>query len=384
MSPLIDKITAAHARDRVRVGDRPACIGELPRSFNSLTPQWLTELLCPGTASESVTGYHLENIEQCSSNGRKVFLQYSEDNPERPRPAVLFCKAAHDLDCRIVQAITGGSRNETLFYNTIRPLLPIEAPRPVLARLDSGSFNSLLILPDVGERGGRFLDHHSTLSRADIAAQLRVLADLHGKCYQDPEIRSRLRALPSWPELFHDLERLNIEEISNGGLLAGKDVISPRTYRQLKRVWPAAIASVERHAVLPDTLIHGDVHLRNWYIAGTGEMGLSDWETASRGHWSRDVAYILSTALTIEHRRLWERDLLRLYLDRLRVAGGPSVAFDEAWTHYRQQQMSALVWWSLALAAVPGPSVAAPGNMTLEYFRRTVVAVDDLESLSSF
>ena len=99
---------------------------------------------------------------------------------------------------------------------------------------------------------------------------------------------------------------------------------------------------MELHADWHNCLCHDDVHLKNWYVAGNGEMGLSDWQDVSRGHWARDVAYAVSTALTVEDRRAWEQDLIKYYLEELRASGGPQVGFDEAWKVYRRQLITAL------------------------------------------
>ena len=71
------------------------------------------------------------------------------------------------------------------------------------------------------------------------------------------------------------------------------------------------------HQSEPNVFLHSDVHIGNWYQSGLGRMGLCDWQCPSRGHWSRDVAYAISAALTVENRRSWERDLLARYLERL-------------------------------------------------------------------
>jgi aminoglycoside phosphotransferase (APT) family kinase protein len=143
------------------------------------------------------------------------------------------------------------------------------------------------------------------------------------------------------------------------------------------------LASVERHNQLPQTLGHGDVHLKNWYIAGSGAMGLSDWQCAHRGHWGRDFAYTISTALTVENRRAWDRELLQFYLDRMQAAGGPKIDFNEAWGHYRQQLLSALTWWTVTLTPPEGMPDMQPRDITLEFIRRITTAMDDVDALDS-
>ncbi|MEW6166484.1 MAG: phosphotransferase [Pseudomonadota bacterium] len=113
-------------------------------------------------------------------------------------------------------------------------------------------------------------------------------------------------------------------------------MIPPGLLSREAEVFPATLVSALRHAELPESVIHSDVHLRNWYVTRDGRMGPNDWQCVCRGHWSRDLAYCLSTALRIDDRHTWERELIAYYLDRLQAAGEPHIEFDFAWRHYRE------------------------------------------------
>jgi hypothetical protein len=67
------------------------------------------------------------------------------------------------------------------------------------------------------------------------------------------------------------------------------------------------------------------------------------------------------------------RDMLLEELDRMHASGGPAVDFDEAWTHYRQQLMTSLTWWTVTLSASPDMSDmpdVQPRDITEEFIRR--------------
>jgi thiamine kinase-like enzyme len=229
-----------------------------------------------------------------------------------------------------------------------------------------------------------FCDHTTDMTRARTESQMALLARAHGQGYSNPSLQDALGQIVAWPEFFTKTLDFGMEAGSNKGFLDGVDVIPYSTFKRFDEVWPKTLQSVERHNSLPLTLMHGDVHLKNWYIAGNGEMGLSDWQTVSRGHWSRDVCYAISSALTVENRRLWEKDLLRFYLDHLQAAGGPKVDFDDAWLNYRQQLMTALTWWTITLAPTDDIPDMQPRDITLEMVKRIGTAVDDCGSLDSF
>jgi hypothetical protein len=381
MSELVARIQAAFEQDRTRRYEPVHRASQLPLSYEAITDEWLTDVLCRGHPGAAVTGHELSAPDSGSSNRRRIAVSYNDAGRRAGLPASLFCKASHELSNRLVLGMSGAAHCEVTFYNHVRSLLSIEAPQPYFAALDPQSFNSIVVLKDLSSDALEFCSHRTVMTRARADSQIELLAALHGACYHRPELKAELVRFPTWSEYFQNTCAFGMEEGSNQGFRAAEEVIPPRLYRRYAEIWPATVASVERHDRLPATLAHGDVHLKNWYVAGDGRMGLSDWQCASRGHWGRDVAYALSTALTVEDRRAWERDLLGYYIDRLQAAGGPALAFDEAWGHYRQQMMSALTWWTITLAPAPGMPDMQPRDITVEFIRRIATAIDDLDSL---
>jgi aminoglycoside phosphotransferase (APT) family kinase protein len=133
----------------------------------------------------------------------------------------------------------------------------------------------------------------------------------------------------------------------------------------------------------PQTLLHGDVHPGNWYVTGDNRMGLYDWQCAVRGGWARDIAYALSTHLTVENRRAWERDLVARYCDRLAEAGCRIPDAGEAFLAYRQQMLHAMFMWLVTIGRYSLQPEMQPRDVTLESVRRTCQAAEDLDSLEA-
>lgn len=129
---------------------------------------------------------------------------------------------------------------------------------------------------------------------------------------------------------------------------------------------------------LPPTLIHGDPHLGNWFITGDGAMGLCDWQCISVGHWSRDLAYALAMALTVEQRRSWEAELINTYLQRLDAAGVNAPPF-AVWDLYRSQFVAALLMWTPTHNPPPMFPAMQPKSTSTEVLRRILTAIDDLD-----
>jgi hypothetical protein len=96
-----------------------------------------------------------------------------------------------------------------------------------------------------------------------------------------------------------------------------------------------------------------------------------------------DVAYALSSALTVEDRRAWERELITLYIDRLSAAGGPRLSADDAWLTYRQQPFHGLVFWLYTIGAGRMQPAMQPDEVSLANLERMTNMIVDLDSFDA-
>ncbi len=377
----VDQIKACYARDR---RDDPQAVhpGDIPWRYEAITPQWMTHILCKDHPGAEVVAVRLDVPDSGTSNRRRIFIDYNDAGNAGGLPRSVFCKATVDLLNRLLLS-TSALVSETSFYNQIRPQLAIEAPKALLAVYDPLSFASIVMLEDLGH-SVTFCDHHTQMTRERVQDQLTVLATLHGHFYRSPQLDAELGHMFRYDDRFAALDRdHDFKSMCEAGLLAAADVVPVRLMARAAEIWPATLRASARHAELPLTITHGDVHLKNWYVTRDGRMGLSDWQVTSKGHWSRDVAYTISTALTVDQRRAWEKDLLLYYLDAFTAAGGEPVPFEEAWLNYRQQLLTTLAWWTMTLT--PGDDLPdmQPRDITLNFIGRIATAIDDLDALDS-
>jgi hypothetical protein len=243
---------------------------------------------------------------------------------------------------------------------------------------------SIIVLIDLSTEV-EFCSERTVVTKQMAQSQLSLLGTLHGAFYQSPRFEGDLSQVLTWQGRFRSLiARHSMEETCRNGFAAAEAVIPPRLFANADRVWNATLQSIDRHDELPATLNHGDVHLKNWYIRQRPAMGLSDWQALNRGHWSRDLAYVIGTSLSTEDRRNWEQELIRFYLDRQLAAGAPPVTFETAWTNYRQQMFGALAFWTQTMAPTKNMPQMQPKETTLPFIRRLAHAIDDLDSLSAF
>ena len=382
MSDVIQRIHDLH-REEHRHKRRPVVASDLPISYEAITTEWLTSVLCPEVPQARVESMSLGPVDNGSSNRRKIAVSYNEAGRAAGLPTRLFCKATHEVPNRIGLGIPGAILCEQTFFRHVRPRLDIEAPVAVHGHYDPESFNSILIMKDISDQVESFCDHRTPMSRKRLEGQMALLATMHGQYHESPAFETTLSVLPTFVEFMLRMQQFGFDKSAYQGFVDAESVIPARLLQHARQIWPKTVAATKRQDVLPQTFVHNDVHLKNWYILPGDRMGLSDWQCCTRGHWSRDLAYAISTACSIDDRRLWERELIELYLDRLAQAGGPRVSFDEAWLHYRQQLFSVLAFWTVTLSPPPGLADMQPRDITLEFIGRIAAAMDDNDSITS-
>lgn len=140
---------------------------------------------------------------------------------------------------------------------------------------------------------------------------------------------------------------------------------------------------VEHHARVdelwssgPQTYVHGDPHIGNVFLDGL-RVGFLDWGLSRVCTPLWDVSYFLTMTVEPQERRASERELLRVYLDALRAAGGADITFDDAWFRHRVQAGYTVVATFLAFM----PSYLRGDGQQLGVASRThsELALDDLE-----
>jgi thiamine kinase-like enzyme len=357
---------------------------EVPGSYAAITDEWLTDVLCREYPGSAVVGHSFDERDDGSSNRRRIMVEYNQAGRDAGLPDTVFCKAAETLNNRLVLGLSRAAQIEADFYNRVRGRLDIEAPQGLHADFDPENFASMVMLRDL--RGhAEFCDDRTFITRELAEQQIRTLANLHSRFYQSPELGTQSLPFITWPKWWERMMAASpdFEACCDRAFGDSEDIMPARLFVRRAEIWPATVRSVEQHNSLPRTLIHCDVHLKNWYIASSGKMGLSDWQITSVGHWSRDLIYTMTTALTIENRRAWEKDLVELYLDLMEERGVPREPIDQVWNALRQQLMTALAFWTITLRPAEGMPDMQPLRTTREFLNRLLFAIDDHAALDA-
>lgn len=385
MATVVEKIKQRYAAEQAGDIVLATRADQVPATYDAMTCEWLSAIVCRDAPGAAVTGFRFDVRDDGSSNRRRIFLDYNAAGQAAGLPGKLFCKAAENLENRIVLGVSGTALAESNFYNLVRERLDIPTPHARFAGFDPDNFAYLIVMDDMAD-DVVFPDERVEMSWEMAVEQVRTLAGLHSRFFEDRELGTAALPFKRWPDWWQAMMTgaPRFGEFCDRAFGDAEAVIPARLFKRRSEIWPATERSVLRHNDLPHTLIHSDVHFKNWFILGDGRLGLSDWQLTTIGHWSRDFAFAITTSLTVENRRRWGDDLLRFYLDEMARRGVPAVAFEEARRNVAQQLFSALAFWTITLRPADDMPAMQPEHTTYEFIKRLATAIDDLDALDAF
>jgi hypothetical protein len=269
-------------------------------------------------------------------------------------------------------------RSEMRFYDLIAPTVDVRVPTTYYAEMSPDSGDFTLLMEDLAPREQG--DQLAGCSVAQARDAVVNLAGLHGPRWCDPtllEVEGLQINGPDDASLMAELYGPATDIFVDGlaALLSDEDVVTLRAVVGIIEPW--ALARAERFA-----LVHGDYRLDNLMFPPDGTAGVValDWQTLSLALPARDLAYFLSTGLSVQDRRAHERDLVAAYHAALTSYGVAGYSFEECWEDY-------------CFAMVQGPLVSVFGcaygartergdRMFATMVARSCAAIRDLGTLS--
>ncbi|EHB58832.1 protein of unknown function DUF227 [Mycolicibacterium rhodesiae JS60] len=350
-------------------------LDQLPFTYENLTTRWLSNLL-----GVHVTGFRADEADDLGRGHTRIWLEYADGVSGPPS---VFCKDSQRLKLRIFNAflISG----EVQFYNDIQPVLGVETPKCIHVGYNAETHNSLLIFSDLREHGLTFCTEKDYVSRELAEGQVRHLAAVHARFWNVMDSDPVMTALRPFRNVFYSVNAIFADDFGSAvmnGFHAAADAIPESVKTRSDEVWPCVQRALEAQFAAQPTLTHNDSHIDNWYPSPSGgHLRLGDWQIVARGDLCFDLALTVATSPTVEDRRAWERDLIRLYIEELAAGGGPRLTFDAVWNRYRAQLFMVLAWWT--------PTVKSDVDFefhdlsgTFDIIRRISTAIDDLDAFA--
>ena len=328
----------------------------LPRAIDDLDAPFLSRLMGSAVTSVSVIGG------DAGTSSRARLALTGEGVPE----SVFVKMPAETAATRLMGELGRLAETETRFYRELSPQLT-GLPKSYGSAFDPLTGRFVLVLEDLAVDPCEFPDTLHPLTKDQASAVMELLARLHATFWERPPGWAYTPSGDSTSLLNRSLAKVSASRLADTDIPIenGRFIIDNCR---------AVTALVDRH---PNTVMHGDAHPGNVYFRN-GEAGLLDWQAVRRGHPGRELAYTLITGMTTPDRQAVERDLLDGYRRALAAAGGPELDPDDLWDRYRQGSQYPFV----ATLIVAGAGGMQAENIALEGLRRSVAALDDLDTVA--
>jgi Phosphotransferase enzyme family len=339
-------------------------MSELPLDASDLSAAWLSHVL-------KVPVVDVEVLHQASATNQRVRVGLEYATAEAG-PASLFVKLASlDPEHRKMIGASGMGAREAQFYSDVSPSVDLRVPRAYFAATAPDG-NFVLVLEDLAAAGCAFSDGAWGVTASAAAGALEGLARFHAR-FEDPGVRD---STAPWLTVPSNRRSAGTAQLLRSVLDEQRAVLTPayvavgelyvQHHDRIDELWNSG----------PQTYIHGDPHIGNVFLDGA-QVGFFDWGLSRLSTHLRDVSYFLTMTVDPDERRRSERDLLRLYLDALRGAGGVEISFGDAWAVHRLQAGYTVV--ATFLAFMPSYATSDAQELGVALRERSESALEDLE-----
>jgi Phosphotransferase enzyme family len=347
---------------------------KFPSTPFDIDASWLTDQLQTSYPGVQIIDVAVIDHDEVTNSHAKLRVISADD---RGLPEAMFCKMAPlDPARRGSILATGMGQREVRFYAAVPASVSMRTLKAYVATEHASDESFVLLLEDLDSSDCTVSDGTKGVTPDSAALALEDLAGLHLRYTNSDYRRDELGWVPTSRPLSDYGARL-----LRYGLDHHRDRLS-RPFARLTELYldnGAALNELWQQG--PKTVVHGDTHIGNLFD-DHGRTGFLDWGMINVTTPMRDVSYFMNLALSIEDRRLHERDLLRHYLAIWNSGSGLPLSFDEAWLAHRIH----------AAYCVPASCqiVTFPENATEQrrvfagaFLARAEAAIEDLEAFEA-
>ena len=341
----------------------------IPATPEELTATWLTSAVQASGGDNGANSVELIDAHSGTTGRARIKVGWRRSG----LPEHIFVKLAPtDPFQRAVAVDTGMGAREARFYRELATEVPVRVPAPYLSNWTAGGRDYVMLIEDLAAAGCSFPGFASNADPAIVQSTLDGLARLHAAFWESPRFAADLDWLepPMHSELGPELVAAGVKAFGAG---------QPPAFHEMAELYINHGNRVaELLAAGPETLLHGDSHLGNFFLENN-KVGFLDWACICRGPALRDVAYFLCGSVDTGLRRNEQEAFIQHYLAALAGNGGPELMFEDAWRDYRR--FVATGW----IAAVATLAVGA-GMQSIEVGEAAVAranaAIGDLDTAS--
>ena len=312
----------------------------IPASLKEITSDWLNEVLygsgyLKDVNIESITYQPMGMGEGFVSDMARITPRYDREAPHLPKTIIAKFPVSFE-SANAVAMLFRLYEREIRFYSEVAKQSPIRTPGLIYCDMDLESNRFALFLEDCA--------HYTQIDQIkgldyELTKQVALMvADFHAHWWDTEELKSLTwMSGPGSPEAmalidtyrggwdFSIKSEMFTEALPEGGLEVGQKL--HERYASL----------IEYAATDKLTITHFDFRVDNLFFDFENKENpiiVFDWGTASKYRGVIDLSYFLGGSVTVDLRRKIEKDIIKLYHQRLLEKGVSGYSFDECWEDY--------------------------------------------------
>lgn len=264
----------------------------IPDSAEEITPEWLSAVL-----NAHVTGVDAVPVTSgFVSTTLRLSLRFA--TPRTDLPKSLIVKFPHqDKAARKARRVL--YEREAALYRDLGGELENVIPRHFFSAYDPASGRSAILMEDGAARDGvRLGDSLDGCTLAEAANAMRVLARIHARWWNDPDLRD-LEWLPTQAESLPD----HVHRLTDAWSRfppSFRAQMSPFLVETVELYAPRAQLVAQQMSQEPWTLTHGDFRLDNLLFGPNTEVTVFDWQLITRGQGAADLPFFAMFSMTAD------------------------------------------------------------------------------------
>jgi hypothetical protein len=346
----------------------------LPSTPFEIDAAWLTDQLQARYPGVQIRDVVVVDHNEVTNTHARLRVMCADD---RGLPESMFCKMAPlDPARRGSILATGMGQREVRFYAAVPRSLSLRVLNVYVAAEDSADGSFVLLLEDLDTTECTVSDGTKAVAPEAAALALEDLAGLHLRYANSDYRRQELGWVPtSRPLSDYGAKLLRY------GLEHHRDRLSQPFARLAELYVDNAASFQDLWQNGPKTVVHGDAHLGNLFD-DHGRTGFLDWGMINVTTPMRDVSYFMNMAMSIEDRRLHDRDLIRHYLEIWNSGSGLPLSFDQAWLAHRIHA-AYCVPASCQIVTFPEDATDQRRVFAGAFLARAEAAIEDLEAFDA-
>ena len=314
----------------------------IPKRTERITSKWLNGVL---RNSGYLKDFTIESIsrepwgvgEGFLSDMARLTITYDKASPDLPKTMIVKMPTTFKT-AKAVALQYNMFEKEIRFYTEVAPKSSIRVPDLIYSDYDLETKKFILILEDCSRY--ELVDQIKGLNYDQTKQAIISIADFHARWWDAPDLFSFAWMFKSWDETstsyidtFRDSWDLAVKsEVFLELLPEGGRKIGEKVYKH----FPGLINDIRFKNL---TMIHFDYRADNMffdYENSDNPIITIDWGSLLVGRGIMDIAYLLALSIKIDSRRQIEKEMITLYLKRLKERGILSFDFDMAWDDYLQ------------------------------------------------